>query len=106
MQITDALFVLEPYVELLNLTTLKLNKTLAFDRSPVQVPDHRAFTRLLTLDLATTPIRDDDLIKLLPTLKPVETLNLTACSQITTTALERCVRGKIVVLRQGMLCIC
>jgi hypothetical protein len=64
---------------------LKLNKTLAFDQSPVQVPDHRAFTHLLTLDL------DVDLIKLLPTLKSVEAFNLTSCSQITTTALERCV---------------
>jgi len=86
-------------VELLNLSTLKLNKTLAFDQSPVQVPDHRAFKRLLTLDLATTPISDNDLIRLLPTLKSVEALNLTACSRITTTALECCVRGKIVVLQ-------
>ncbi|KAI8595296.1 hypothetical protein EDD21DRAFT_448733 [Dissophora ornata] len=84
-------FVLVNLQELVNIRTLKLNNTLAFDQSPVKVPDPRSFTRLLDLDLAITPISDNDLVSLLPRLKTVENLNLSSCIQITSSSLEQCV---------------
>ncbi|KAF9106651.1 hypothetical protein BGX27_009066 [Mortierella sp. AM989] len=76
--------------ELLNIRSLRLNNTLAFDQSPVRVPDQKAFTRLQTLDLARTPITSEDLITLIPRFKAVELLNLNSCIHISTTALECC----------------
>ncbi|KAF9960244.1 hypothetical protein BGZ65_012609 [Modicella reniformis] len=76
----------------MGLRILKLNNTLVFDQSPVQVPDHRAFARLLNLDLARTLITDNDLIALLPIFKSVQVLNLNSCTHISASALERCVR--------------
>ncbi|KAG0199285.1 hypothetical protein BGX28_007427 [Mortierella sp. GBA30] len=79
--------------ELLNLRTLRLSNTLAFNRSPVQVPDCKAFTRLLDLDIARTPIGDDDLITLIGSFRSVESLNMTSCPNIGIHALEQCVQG-------------
>ncbi|KAF9389246.1 hypothetical protein BGX21_000147, partial [Mortierella sp. AD011] len=76
--------------ELMNIRSLKLNNTLAFDRSPVRVPDHRAFARLENLDVARTPITGDDLVSLIPSFKALEVLNLNSCVNITAIALERC----------------
>ncbi|KAG0007215.1 hypothetical protein BGZ80_004931, partial [Entomortierella chlamydospora] len=75
--------------ELMNIRSLKLNNTLAFDWSPVRVPDHRAFARLENLDVARTPITDDDLVSLIPNFKVLEVLNLNSCVNITAVALER-----------------
>ncbi|KAF9352997.1 hypothetical protein BGX26_009225 [Mortierella sp. AD094] len=86
-------FVLINLQELVNIRSLKLNNTLAFDQSPVRVPDHRAFTRLENLDLARTPITDDDLVSLIPSFKAVEAINLNSCIHITALALERCANG-------------
>jgi len=82
-------------VELQNLRTLKMNNTRAFEQShtPVLVPDSRAFNRLLDLDIARTPIQDDDLISLLGSFKTLRSLNLTTCPNLGTRALEQCVQS-------------
>ncbi|KAG0368675.1 hypothetical protein BC939DRAFT_529193 [Gamsiella multidivaricata] len=78
--------------ELTGLRTLKLNNTRAFDHSPVQVPDQRAFIYLLHLDIARTPITNDDLVKLIPCFKSLEVLNLSSCASVTAASLESCVQ--------------
>ncbi|KAG0377939.1 hypothetical protein BGX24_005113 [Mortierella sp. AD032] len=75
------------------LRTLKLNSSKAFNASPVKVPDSTAFTQLLYLDLASTPIDASDMIALLSVIKTVEKLNLTSCARVTTEALEQIVQN-------------
>ncbi|KAF8952373.1 hypothetical protein BGZ46_003500, partial [Entomortierella lignicola] len=76
--------------ELVNIRSLKLNNTLAFDQSPVLVPDHRSLVHLQNIDLARTPITDNDLIALIPSFGALEVLNINSCIHITAEALERC----------------
>ncbi|KAG0284119.1 hypothetical protein BGZ96_011519 [Linnemannia gamsii] len=77
--------------ELERLRTLKLNSSKAFNMSPVRIPDSKAFSHLLNLDLASTSIDAPDLIALLPSVGTVEKLNLTSCTRVTTEALEQIV---------------
>lgn len=62
--------------------------------SPVRIPDSKAFTQLLNLDLASTSIDASDVIALLPVIGNVEKLNLTSCVRVTTEALEQVVSSK------------
>ncbi|KAK3832942.1 MAG: hypothetical protein JOS17DRAFT_741115 [Linnemannia elongata] len=77
--------------ELEKLRTLKLNSSKAFNMSPVRIPDSKAFTQLLNLDLASTSIDASDVIALLPVIGNVEKFNLTSCARVTTEALEQVV---------------
>lgn len=77
--------------ELERLRTLKLNSSKAFNMSPVRIPDSKAFSQLLNLDLASTSIETSDVIALLPVIGKVEKLNLTSCARVTTEALEQVV---------------
>lgn len=82
------------HVELERLRTLKLNSSKAFNMSPVRIPDSKAFSHLLNLDLASTSIDASDLIALLPSFGIVEKLNLTSCTRVTSEALEQIVSRK------------
>lgn len=62
--------------------------------SPVRIPDSKAFSQLLNLDLASTSIETSDVIALLPVIGKVEKLNLTSCARVTTEALEQVVSSK------------
>ncbi|KAI1297558.1 hypothetical protein EDD11_007042 [Mortierella claussenii] len=86
-------YVLVNLQELLNIRTLKLNNTAAFNDSPLDLPNPDAFTKLLDLDMARTALTDNDLLQLIPSLKTVQTFNLTACANIGTSSLMACVRA-------------
>ncbi|KAG0236845.1 hypothetical protein BGW41_000316 [Actinomortierella wolfii] len=81
--------------ELLNIHNLRLNSTRAFDRGPILVPDSLGFTKLEELDLARTPISDEDLIAIRSCFPSLEYLNLTGCSQLSDASLESlCMEGE------------
>ncbi|KAF9437179.1 hypothetical protein BGZ76_001738 [Entomortierella beljakovae] len=85
-------FILVNLQELVNIRSLKLNNTHAFNESPVRIPDSRAFNKLKDFDIAWTQITNDDLIYLAPSLKALESINTSSCHNITSKALEHIAR--------------
>ena len=71
-----------------------MNNTKAFHNPGIVLPEAGAFAQLLHLDIAWTTISSADVIALAGSLSTLETLNLTSCGHVDTTALEHCVTSK------------